>query len=106
MQGQAKCRLLEHHYQIKLRSWRYFADSRCMKLFENTSFMNSESHWRSVMKSISWRLIATLTTVVLVWAITGRAEWALTIGSGELILKLLLYYLHERAWDRVPSERV
>ena len=76
-----------------------------MKLSEVTSFMAQESHLRSVMKSISWRLVATLSTVILVWAITGRAEWALTVGSGELILKLVLYYLHERAWEKLPLKR-
>jgi uncharacterized membrane protein len=57
-----------------------------------------EMHIRSIVKAISWRLVATATTVLLVWMFTGDLTLSFSVGALELISKLLLYYLHERAW--------
>lgn len=54
---------------------------------------------RSITKAASWRVIATLVTVSLVLVTTGRLELALAVGFWETMLKLALYYLHERAWN-------
>ncbi len=62
-----------------------------------------ESHLRSVLKGVTWRILATLTTVTIAFFITGDVKSALTIGGIEFFGKLLLYYLHERAWQMVPS---
>jgi len=62
-----------------------------------------DSHMRSVLKGITWRITATTTTVVIAYFITGEVGDALKIGAIEFVGKLLLYYLHERAWIRVPS---
>ena len=56
------------------------------------------SHARSVAKAISWRVIATLTTMATVYFISGEVVLALEVGAVEVVAKLLLYYLHERAW--------
>lgn len=56
---------------------------------------------RSIVKAIAWRVIATTTTMTIVFIITGRLDWAGTIGALDLTIKLILYYLHERAWDKV-----
>jgi uncharacterized membrane protein len=56
---------------------------------------------RSLVKSISWRVLATLTTVVLVYIFTGGIKLALSVGFFEVILKMLIYYGHERVWDNV-----
>jgi len=56
------------------------------------------SHKRSVVKAISWRIIATLTTMTAVYFISGEVILALEVGAVEVVAKLLLYYLHERAW--------
>ncbi len=63
-----------------------------------------ESHLRSIIKGISWRVVATTTTilvVLLVTCLTGNCsiDFAIKIGLIEFILKLLVYYLHERAWQ-------
>ena len=63
--------------------------------------MFKETHSRSIAKTLSWRLWATLTTIALVFAFTGQAGIAFTIGGLEVILKMLLYFVHERAWDRI-----
>jgi uncharacterized membrane protein len=60
-----------------------------------------ENPTRSALKTISWRIIATLTTTGLVYLFTGRLALALEVGFLEMALKLLFYYLHERAWGRI-----
>jgi uncharacterized membrane protein len=55
---------------------------------------------RSVAKAISFRVIATAATLVLVWILTGDLATASVVGVFDVISKLIIYYLHERAWDR------
>ena len=62
-----------------------------------------DSHLRSVVKTFSWRILATVTTMAVAYAITGRLDTAIAIGSIEFVLKLLLYYGHERIWLLVPN---
>ena len=61
-----------------------------------------ESHLRSLIKALSWRILATLTTGVIAYFITGEIEVAVTIASIEFVLKFVIYYFHERAWQLVP----
>jgi uncharacterized membrane protein len=60
-----------------------------------------EKHSRTVAKAVSWRVIATITTMTLVYVFTR--EWVVSVGVGitEVIAKILFYYLHERAWDKI-----
>ncbi len=60
-----------------------------------------ESKRRSILKAVSWRFWATITTAVLVYIFTGNIEIAAAIGGLEVILKLLLYFIHERTWNNV-----
>ena len=60
-----------------------------------------ESHLQSLLKATSWRVLATLTTTIIAYFITGEVETALTIGGIEFVLKFVIYYLHERAWQLV-----
>ena len=62
---------------------------------------SSEGTLRSIVKSISWRIIGTLDTVVICWFVTGTIEAALSIGSIELVSKMVLYFLHERSWNKI-----
>lgn len=57
-----------------------------------------ETRARSVSKSLSWRALATLTTIVLVWTFTGQMQVAVAVGSAEVVAKLVIFYAHERAW--------
>lgn len=66
---------------------------------------NAESVTRSVTKSLSWRVIASLTTFLLVFLLTGKIEAALSISALEIILKMLLYFFHERLWQRIGFGR-
>lgn len=72
------------------------------------------SHIRSILKGISWRFIATLDTflvVLLVTCLSGEcsADNAVKIGVSEFLIKLLVYYFHERAWlqylDKQATEK-
>ena len=53
---------------------------------------------RHIAKTISWRILGTADTMVLSWLITGSIEAGLQIGVADVTTKMLLYYLHERAW--------
>ena len=61
-----------------------------------------DSRIRSLLKGITWRFLATLTTVIIAWLITGDVSAALQIGFIEVFAKIAIYYAHERAWARVP----
>lgn len=67
--------------------------------------MFKETKTRSVLKTFSWRALATLTTVLLVFIFTGKVKMALTVGSFELMAKILLYFFHERIWNKIPFGR-
>ncbi|MDC1540572.1 DUF2061 domain-containing protein [Flavobacteriaceae bacterium] len=56
---------------------------------------------RSLLKTISWRLIGTLDTILISWVITGALTLAFSIGFVELVTKMVLYYFHERAWNKI-----
>lgn len=60
-----------------------------------------DSHIKSIFKAISWRVVATLTTMIISWFITKNLAFAISIGSIELVAKIFLYYLHERLWLKV-----
>jgi uncharacterized membrane protein len=64
-----------------------------------------ESTRRSLAKSLSWRLLATAITTSLVFALTGRGEFAATIGLADTLVKLFIYFGHERLWNRIPYGR-
>jgi adenylylsulfate kinase len=53
---------------------------------------------RSLLKTISWRIVGTLDTMFLGWIITGSPLVGLKIGALELFTKMVLYYFHERIW--------
>lgn len=61
---------------------------------------------RSLLKALSWRLTGTFDTIVLAWLITGHAGKAFSIGLAEMATKTVLYYLHERLWNRISVGRV
>lgn len=61
-----------------------------------------ESRLRSLLKGITWRIIATLSTITIAYFITGEVSHALKIGGIEFFAKLIIYYGHERAWQMVP----
>ena len=56
---------------------------------------------RHVAKTITWRIVGTLDTMIIGWLITGNPITGLKIGGIELITKMTLYFLHERIWFKM-----
>ena len=58
---------------------------------------------RHILKTITWRIVGTLDTFLLSWLITGSIKLGAAIGAVEIITKMVLYYLHERAWYKLSK---
>jgi uncharacterized membrane protein len=58
---------------------------------------------RHIAKSITYRILGTLTTVILTTFAGLPLEWAAVVGVGELVIKPILYFLHERAWYKLSK---
>ena len=56
---------------------------------------------RSLVKTLTWRILATTDTFIIAWFITGQLKWAGAIAGIEVVTKLILYYLHERGWNKI-----
>jgi len=65
----------------------------------------SETHTRSFSKAVSWRVLATLTTVAIVFLFTRKLALSIGVGFVEVIAKLILYYGHERIWNAIKWGR-
>lgn len=64
-------------------------------------FGGSEAHSRSLAKAISWRILGSIDTFLLSWLFTSSVKAAGAIALTEVATKMVLYYLHERAWSGV-----
>lgn len=60
-----------------------------------------ESHLRSILKGISWRLGGTTVTIIVAWLFTDNLNIAAKIGIIETVLKIGVFYIHERMWNRI-----
>ena len=60
-----------------------------------------KSKKRHILKTVTWRIVGTLDTMLLAWIISGNPMIGLKIGFAEVITKMLLYYLHERIWYKI-----
>lgn len=58
----------------------------------------SDDKLRHILKTLTWRMIGTIDTIILGWIITGNLKTGMTIGGVEVVTKMILYYLHERFW--------
>ncbi len=61
---------------------------------------------RSIVKTISWRITGTIDTMVISFFITGNLTMALSIGTVEVFTKMVLYFGHERIWNKIKFGRV
>jgi uncharacterized membrane protein len=64
-----------------------------------------ETKLRSLLKTLSWRTSALFITACVTYSVTGGWKAALALGTTDTLVKLLLFYLHERAWNVVPFGR-
>ena len=60
-----------------------------------------DSRKKSILKACSWRVIATGSTFLIGWLITGSAMIGAGIATIEFWAKLALYFGHERFWAKV-----
>jgi len=67
--------------------------------------VSSERPIRSLAKAISWRVTGSIDTMLLSWLFTSDLKIAAAIGLTEVATKMFLYYLHERAWNRISLGR-
>jgi adenylylsulfate kinase len=63
--------------------------------------MFRETHARSLLKALSWRILGTIATTLLVYLFTRRFVLSLAVGGLEFTSKIVLFWLHERLWDRL-----
>jgi adenylylsulfate kinase len=60
-----------------------------------------ESHKRSIVKALAWRIIAAFITAMTVYVFTREGGLSIGVGVADSAIKILVYYAHERAWNRV-----
>lgn len=53
---------------------------------------------RHLCKALTWRLIASFSTFIMGWLITGKLSFGLSLGIADVVVKFVLYYIHERLW--------
>jgi uncharacterized membrane protein len=56
---------------------------------------------RSLVKAVSWRVTGTIDTFLISWLITGQALLASGIAFTEILTKIFLFWMHERAWNKI-----
>ena len=67
--------------------------------------MSADTKKRTMAKTITWRITASLTTFLIAWILTGDILVGASIGSAEAITKIFLYYFHERIWTNISWQR-
>ena len=55
-----------------------------------------------IIKAITWRIIGSIDTFILSWFISENLDYGLTISGLEIISKIILYYMHEITWFKLP----
>ena len=63
--------------------------------------MSTDLKKRTILKTLTWRVTASLTTFFIAWILTGDLLIGVSIGSIEAIAKIFLYYFHERMWNSI-----
>lgn len=70
-------------------------------LKQQRSTTKNEGVKRSILKTVSWRVIGTLDTFFIAYIVTGTFDKAISIGGFELVTKMILYFFHERSWNKI-----
>jgi uncharacterized membrane protein len=64
-----------------------------------------ESHSRSIVKAISYRILGSATTALIFYTLTGKASLSLSAGVLDMVLKIGVYFVHERVWNHINYGR-
>lgn len=67
--------------------------------------MSHETHARSIVKSLVWRVIASIITLVVLYILTGKAIQSLEATGAAALVSMVAYYLHERMWNAIQWGR-
>ena len=67
--------------------------------------MSLDTQKRTIAKTMTWRVTASLTTFIIAWILTGDLLIGASIGFIEAIAKIFLYYFHERIWNNLSWEK-
>lgn len=65
-----------------------------------------EKNYRSLVKSISYRITGTITTFLISLIVTGKIEFALSIMSVDFVSKIAIFYFHERMWNKIKFGKI
>jgi len=60
-----------------------------------------DEYKRSIIKSITWRFLGSVINVILFFIVTGNIVGSLSLGLVDLLVKSMLYILHERIWNKI-----
>lgn len=86
---------------IKDYKWHISCEGFC-KIKNNIAYINTVKEesalTRHILKTVSYRILGTLTTVIVAYSLGASVEVSSMIGMGEILLKPLIYFMHERAW--------
>jgi uncharacterized membrane protein len=64
-----------------------------------------ESNARSIAKAVSYRVLGSIVTGFIVFMFSGDAKVSAGVGAADMVLKIALYYVHERLWNHIPFGR-
>ncbi|MEW5798514.1 MAG: DUF2061 domain-containing protein [Bacteroidota bacterium] len=67
----------------------------------NNFIKTNKAKIRSLLKAVSYRFLGTLATVLITFVLTQEIALSLSIGAFELLGKIVLFYVHERLWDKI-----
>jgi uncharacterized membrane protein len=84
----------------------YYLHERLWNRFNIGRIKEKVNRIRSLVKVFTWRIAASLDTFLISYLITGRFDWATSIAFFEIITKAILYYLHERGWNKINWGRI
>ena len=70
------------------------------QIFLKRGIRRGDSNTKSILKTISWRIVGTMDTMLITYLVTGELGIAISIGTVELFTKMVLYYFHERLWNK------
>lgn len=87
--------------EIQDYKWHVSCEGFC-EIKNNTAFVTTVKEEmvmvRHILKTISYRILGTLTTITIAFSLGASIELSSIIGVGELLLKPIIYFLHERVW--------
>jgi uncharacterized membrane protein len=64
-----------------------------------------ETHVRSLAKAFSYRILGSLSTALIFYLLTGQASLSAGAGALDMVIKIGLYFAHERLWNHIPFGR-